>query len=48
MTNREVSNERKMFEQHQYSLNFMLNDDELQDDEEIRDIFLKEMTKKKD
>jgi len=41
----EVREERRLFEQHQYSLNFMLNDQNLHDDEEIKDVILREMEK---
>jgi hypothetical protein len=38
MTQNELQQERKMFKKEQYSLDFMLDDDDLQDDEEIREI----------
>jgi hypothetical protein len=35
MTYHEIKEERKMFAQYQYSLDFMMDDHDLQDDQEI-------------
>lgn len=45
MTKDEIIQEKKTFEKHQYSLDFMLDDCELQGDEEIQEIIYKELEK---